>query len=160
MLKVGRKRKRIERKKDKKHTNSTARIRARDSQPAVSFACLKRHHAIKKTIQDTFDLWILRYEQSRDPPSEKETLLTRFQMKIKVKKSDFNRANIFFQKKIKAEESVTFQNSFSSMADFPDVASVLPAARLIKESRIFVAVQEANRPWETNESYLAFWLSS
>ena len=56
MLKVGRKRKRIERKKDKKHTNSTARIRARDSQPAVSFACLKRHHSVKKTIQDTFDL--------------------------------------------------------------------------------------------------------
>ena len=56
MLKVGRKRKRIERKKDKKHTNSTARIRARDSQPAVSFSCLKRHHAIKKTIQDTLDL--------------------------------------------------------------------------------------------------------
>ena len=81
-------------------------------------------------------------------------------MKIKVKKSDFNRANIFLQKKIKAEESVTFQNSFSSMADFPDVASVLPAAGLIKESRIFVAVQKANRPWETNESYLTFWLSS
>ena len=67
---------------------------------------------------------------------------------------------ISFAEKIKAEESVTFQNSFSSMADFPDVASVLPAARLIKESKIFVAVQKANRPWETNESYLAFWLSS
>ena len=63
---------------------------------------------------------------------------------------------ISFAEKIKAEESVTFQNSFSSMADFPDVASVLLAARLIKASRIFVAVQKANRPWEIKESFLAF----
>ena len=43
MLKVGRKRKR------KKHTNSIARIRARASRRAVSFAGLKLHHAAKKT---------------------------------------------------------------------------------------------------------------
>ena len=49
MLKVGRKRIRIERKKDKKHTNPIARIRARASRPAVSFACLKVHHVAKKT---------------------------------------------------------------------------------------------------------------
>ena len=46
----------------------------------------------------------------------------------------------FAEKKNKAEESVTFQIIFSSMADFRDVVSVLPAARLIKASRIFVAV--------------------
>ena len=50
MLKVGRKRKR---KEDKKHTNSIARIRARASRPAVSFACLKLHHAAKKTKYKT-----------------------------------------------------------------------------------------------------------
>ena len=50
------------------------------------------------------------------------------------------------KKKIKAEESMTFQNIFSSMADFGDVVSVLPAARPIKASRIFVAEQKANRP--------------
>ena len=50
------------------------------------------------------------------------------------------------KKKIKAEESMTFQNIFSSMADFGDIVSVLPAARLIKASRIFVAEQKANRP--------------
>ena len=49
MLKVGRKRKRKERKKDKKHTNSIAWILARTSPPAVSFACLKLHHAAKET---------------------------------------------------------------------------------------------------------------
>ena len=64
------------------------------------------------------------------------------------------------QKKIKAEESVTFQNIFSSMADFGDVVSVLPAARLIKGRKIFVAEQKANRPWEIKEPFLAFWLSS
>ena len=56
-------------------------------------------------------------------------------MQIRVKKSDF-----------KAEEGVTFQNTFSSMANFRDVVSVLPAAQLIKASRIFVALQKANRP--------------
>ena len=65
---------------------------------------------------------------------------------------------IYFAEKIKAEESVTFQNIFSSMADFRDVVSVLPAARLIKAIRIFVAQQKANRPWEIKESFLAFWL--
>ena len=58
------------------------------------------------------------------------------------------------------KESVTFQNIFSSMANFRDVVSVLPAARLIKTSRIFVAEQKANCPWEIKESFrLAFWLS-
>ena len=61
---------------------------------------------------------------------------------------------------MKAEESVTFQNFFSSMADFRDVVFVLPAARLTKASSIFVALQKANRPWEIKESFLAFWLSS
>ena len=46
------------------------------------------------------------------------------------------------------------------MADFRDVVSVLPAARLIKVSRIFVAEQKANRPYEIKESFLAFWLPS
>ena len=57
--------------RDKKHTNSTARIGARASWPAVSFACLKLHYAAKNKTQDTFDLRILCQEQSRDPPSEK-----------------------------------------------------------------------------------------
>ena len=46
------------------------------------------------------------------------------------------------------------------MADFRDVVSVLPAARLIKASRICVAEQKANRSYEIKESFLAFWLSS
>ena len=50
----------------------------------------------------------------------------------------------FAEKHFKAEESVTLQNVFSSGADFRDVVSVLPAARLIKASRIFEALQKAN----------------
>ena len=37
--------------------------------------------------------------------SEKETLLTRFQMQIKVKESEVNRANIFCRKKLKQKEA-------------------------------------------------------
>ena len=51
----------------------------------------------------------------------------------------------FVEKKFKAEESVTFQTIFSSMADFRDVVLVLPVARLIKASRIFLAEHKANR---------------
>ena len=40
---------------------------------------------------------------------------------------------------------MTFQNIFSSMADFRDEVSVLPAARLIKASRIFEVEKKANR---------------
>ena len=83
--------------------------------------------------------------RSITPPTVlKETLLARFQMQIRVnKKNDVNRANIFCRKKFKAEESVTLQDIFSSVADFRDVVSVLPAARLIKAIRIFVALQKS-----------------
>ena len=65
-------------------------------------------------------------------------------MQIKVKKRVTLIVQISFaEKHFKAEESVTFQNIFSSMADFRDVVSVLPAARLIKASRIFVALQKS-----------------
>ena len=53
MLKVRRKKKKKRRKKDKKHTNSIARIRPCASRSAVSFACLKLHHAAKKTKYKT-----------------------------------------------------------------------------------------------------------
>ena len=92
----------------------------------------------------------------------KETLLARFQMQIRVKKSDVNRSckPSFAEKHFKAEESVTLQNIFSSVADFRDVVSVLPAARLVKASRIIVALQKANRPSEIKKSSLVFSLSS
>ena len=61
---------------------------------------------------------------------------------------------ISFAEKIKAEESMTFRNIFSSMADFRDAVSVLPAARLIKASRIFVAVQKPNREKSRSLSWL------
>ena len=66
MLKVGRKRKR---KKEKKHTNSIARIRARTSSPTVSFVCLKLHHATKGNKALDIRLISECRNQSRDPPS-------------------------------------------------------------------------------------------
>ena len=61
-------------------------------------------------------------------------------MQIKVKKAgDVNCANIFGRKKLK-QKRVWPPKRHSSMADFRDV--VLPAVRLIKASRIFVAVEK------------------
>ena len=79
-------------------------------------------------------------EQSCDPPSEK-TFLTRLKMQLKFKKKKKWRESCKYllHKKTKTEESVTFQNIFSLIADFRDVVSVLPAARLLNPSRIFVA---------------------
>ena len=68
MLKVKMKRNGKERKKEKKHTNSTARIRARASPPTVSFACLKLHHAAKETKHKLRSISECQ-DQSRDPPS-------------------------------------------------------------------------------------------
>ena len=96
MLKVRRKRKRKEKKKEKKHTNSIAPIWARASRPAVSFACLKLHHAAKQTLYKIGSI---------------------------------------------SEYYVTIKHATQA-------------------SKIFVAVQKANRPREITESFLTFWLSS
>ena len=64
---------------------------------------------------------------SRNPPSEKETLFTPFQIQIKEKEKPVKLiVQACFAEKIKAEGRVTFQNMFSSMADFRDVVSMLP----------------------------------
>ena len=60
-------------------------------------------------------------------------------IKIKKKKKWRESCKYLLHKKTKTEESVTFQNIFSLIADFRDVVSVLPAARLLNPSRIFVA---------------------
>ena len=88
MLKVGRKRKRKERKTKNTQTQLPGFELALLDQLFNSFACLKLHHAAKKTKYKTRSIseYLICQEQSRDPPSEKETLLTRFQMKIKIRK--------------------------------------------------------------------------
>ena len=108
---------RILQKKEKKHTNSIARFQARASSPAVSFACLKLHHAAKeKKYKYVRSLNVMSRAITRTTVVLKETLLAWFQMQIRVKKkSDVNRANIFCRKNFKAEESVTFQNIFGTL---------------------------------------------
>ena len=107
---------RILQKKEKKHTNSIARFQARASSPAVSFACLKLHHAAKeKKYKYVRSLNVMSRSITRTTVVLKETLLAWFQMQIRVKKNgDVNRANIFCRKNLKAEESVTFQNIFGT----------------------------------------------
>ena len=148
--------------KQKKEREKAHKLDCQDSSSRFSVSCWLRvpsklHQAAKgKKIQDTFDLWILCRDQSRDPLSLKKTLLMLFQMQIKVKKSDVNRANIFCRKKLKPRR----EHDLRKHIFFNGRLSVLLVARLIKASRIFVALQKSNRPWETKESFLAFWLSS
>ena len=85
--------------------------------------------------------------RSRNPPFEKETLLTRLQIQIQVKRNcKVNRANIFAEK-IKVEGSVTFQNIFSSiMADFRAVVWVLPCSSTNKgRKNLFGCAEKSNR---------------
>ena len=61
------------------------RIRARASPPAVSFACLKLHHAAKETkykIRSISEYYVTITRPG--PLSEKETLLTRFQIQTEM----------------------------------------------------------------------------
>ena len=62
---------------------------------------------------------------------------------IKIKKKWRESRKYLLHKKTKTEESVTFQNIFSLIADFRDVVSVLPAARILNPSRIFVAEKKS-----------------
>ena len=79
------------------------------------------------------------------------------QIQIQVKRNcKVNRANIFAEK-IKVEGSVTFQNIFSSMADFRAVVSVLPCSPTNKgKKNLCGCAEKANRQW----AFVAFWLSS
>ena len=149
ILKVGKKRK-----KDKKHT----KLDCQDSSSRFSASCWFRvpetsPRSQENKIQDTFDLWILCQEQSRDPPSRKETLLTRFQTQMRCKKSDVNRANIFCRKKLQQKR---VWPSFNGRLSWCSIGAANSPTN--KASRIFVAQEKANRPWEIKESFLAFWL--
>ena len=63
----------------------------------------------------------------------------------------------FFVEKIKVEGSVTFQNIFSSMADFRDVVSVMSYSPTNKgKKNLCGCAEKANR----QSAFVAFWLSS
>ena len=68
---------------------------------------------------------LLELEGSSSYPNSRYRVST---LQIKVKHAcEVNRATILCRKII-AEESVTFQNIFSSLADFCDVVSVMPCS--------------------------------
>ena len=88
MLKVKRKRKRKDGTKEKKHTNSIARIQQLLASRAWNFTTQPR----KKNTRYVRSLNIMSRSITRPTVVLKETLLARFQMQIRVKKSDFNRS--------------------------------------------------------------------
>ena len=109
MLKVKRKRKRKDETREKKHTNSIARIQQLLASRAWNFTTQPR----KKNTRYVRSLNIMSRSITRPTVVLKETLLARFQMQISVKKkSDVNRSckPSFVEKHFKAEESVTLQN--------------------------------------------------
>ena len=94
MLKVGRNKKK--RREEKNHINSIARIRARASPPAVSFAFLKLYQAAKETKYKITS--ISEYYVTITRPtvwSEKDTSHVVSNANKGKKKSEVNRANIF-----------------------------------------------------------------
>ena len=96
MLKVGGKRRRKERKKDKKHTNSIARIRVPETSPRSQG---KKHTRYVRSLN------IMSRSITR-PTILKGNTSHAFSNANKGKKNDVNSANIFkvLQKKIKAEK--------------------------------------------------------
>ena len=109
---------RILQKKEKKHTNSIARIQARASSPAVSFACLKLHHAAKeKSTRYVRSLNIM--SRSITLPTDlKETLLARFQMQIWVKKVTLIVKIFFAEKSLKQKRAWPSKTSFLQWPTF------------------------------------------
>lgn len=105
MLKWGRKKKEKKRMKEKKHTNSFARIRARASPPAViSVARLKLYHAAKETKYKIPS--ISEYYVTITRPTVWKRNTSHVVSNVnKGKKIEVDRANIFCRKKVKVEGS-------------------------------------------------------
>ena len=99
MLKVKRKRKRKDGTKEKKHTNSIARIQQLLASRAWNFTTQPRK---KKNTRYVRSLNIMSRSITRPTVVLKETLLARFQMQIRVKKKVtlIDRANHLLQKNI------------------------------------------------------------
>ena len=124
ILKVGKKRK-----KDKKHTKLDCQDSSSRSLPAVGFACLKLHHAAKKTKYKTHSIseYYVRNNHAIHR-LEKKHFSHGFKRKWDVKKVTLIVQISFAEKNYSRREC-----DLHSMADFRDVVSVLRAARLIRQ---------------------------
>ena len=82
--------------------------------------------------------------RSRNPPSEKETLLTWLQIQIWVEGNcKVNRANIFCRKNWSRRERDLPEHLFvNGRLSCCSIGAACQAARLIKASRVFVAVRK------------------
>ena len=135
ILKVGRKKKkRKEKKKESEKEdklNCRDRVRALASSPAVSFACLKLHHAAKETkykIRSMSELYYIRITRPTVWKRNTSHAVLNANNGKKVKLI----VQMSFAEKSKAEGSLTFQTIFSLMADFRDVVSVLSSSPTFK----------------------------
>ena len=126
-------RKEKEEKKRKKEDklNCRDRVRALASSPAVSFACLKLHHAAKETkykIRSMSELYYIRITRPTVWKRNTSHAVLNANNGKKVKLI----VQMSFAEKSKAEGSLTFQTIFSLMADFRDVVSVLSSSPTFK----------------------------
>ena len=135
ILKVGRKKKkRKEKKKESEKEdklNCRDRVRALASSPAVSFACLKLHHAAKETKYKICSISQLYYIRITRPTVWKRNTSHAVLNANNGKKVKLI-VQMSFAEKSKAEGSLTFQTIFSLMADFRDVVSVLSSSPTFK----------------------------
>ena len=142
-------------KKRKTDKHSIARIRTRSSPPAVSFACRKLHQAAKETICRI--RFIFEYHDHLTHRLRKKHFSRGCKYKYRYKETVKLIVRTSFAQKIKAEGSVTFQNIFSSMADFRAVVSVLPCSPTNKgKKNLWSCAENANRQL----AFVDFWLLS
>ena len=154
MLKVGRKRKR---KETKKEGQKAHKFDCQDACSRFSASWLIASRAWNFTTQPKNEIWdtfdnIMSWTITRPTVWKKKTLLTPFQMKLRFKKSEVNRANIFCGKKLKQKRVWPSKSSF---LQWPTLSWCSIGAASSPNSK-----HKANRPWDIKESFLAFWLSS
>ena len=136
ILKVGRKKKKRKEKRKKESEkedklNCLDRVRALASSPAVSFACLKLHHAAKETKYKICSISQLYYIRITRPTVRKRNTSHAVLNANNGKKVKLI-VQMSFAEKSKAEGSLNFQTIFSLMADFRDVVSVLSSSPTFK----------------------------
>ena len=124
------KRKKKESEKEDK-LNCLDRVRALASSPAVSFACLKLHHAAKETKYKICSISQLYYIRITRPTVWKRNTSHAVLNANNGKKVKLI-VQMSFAEKSKAEGRLTFQTIFSLMADFRDVVSVLSSSPTFK----------------------------
>ena len=129
-------------------------LRALTSSPAVSFACLKPHHAAKETKYKICSISQLYYIRITRPTIWKRNTSHAVLNANNGKKSEINYSNVFCRKKSKAERGWPSKPSFLQWPTF------VMWYRCSHPVESLWLSKKANRPWQIKGSFLAFSLSS